>query len=173
MSGQSTPRSGIGSSGALGSSSAGSVGADWARAGIGIASPQAAAASRNGLPRPIAPDTMPASVATAPERRQCEPMKLLVHGALRFVGGKRVDQPLNLSPVAEFDDVVGAPALLGADRGLQCRLAAILADQLLGVGKAAAAGNEERVHALAINSRRLRRHARTGSTKHQPCGTAA
>jgi hypothetical protein len=43
--------------------------------------------------------------------------------------------------------IFSAPRLLGADGGLQRRLPAILADQLLRIVKAAAAGDEEIVHA--------------------------
>ena len=52
---------------------------------------------------------------------------VLVHRAVRLVGRKRVDQPLDLPPVAEFEDVLGTPALFGAHRRLQGRLAAELA----------------------------------------------
>ena len=54
-----------------------------------------------------------------------------------------VDQALDLPPVAEFEDVLRLAALFGAHGGLQRRLAAELADQVLGVGKAVAAGDEE------------------------------
>src|SRR5215207_5580606 len=101
MSGHSTPKSGIGSSGAFGSSSAGPTGACWACAADAAVSPQAAAASSQPFLRPFAPDTIGFSLATAPERRQCRKAASadLVDGALRLLGGEGIDQPLDLSPM--------------------------------------------------------------------------
>lgn len=76
-----------------------------------------------------------------------------MHRPRGFLGAKRADQPLDLSPMAEFENVLGLAALLGADRGLERRFIAEIADQILGIGEAAAAGDEERVHELALTGR--------------------
>jgi len=80
-----------------------------------------------------------------------------------------IDQPLDLSPMAEFQNVFCPAALLGTHRRLQRRLRSELAHQFLRVGEAGPAGDEEMVHRVAVTRGELPPCARTGSTSHQPC----
>jgi len=65
-----------------------------------------------------------------------------VHRAHRFVISEQQDQPLDLAPVAEMDEIAEVAAALGARGGLQPGLVAEIGDQRPGIVERLPVGNE-------------------------------
>src|SRR5215210_2164698 len=181
-SGQSTPRSGIGASGADGSSSAasgGAAGAVWPRAGaLAIAAEATAPSSRAAIRLDPHPLIKRADLASAPERRQSEcdaqrwpwpsdqlrKISDLMDCALDLVAAQRRDHAFNLPPVAKVHDIAVVAAALGPRRRLEAGVLAIALDQLGRVGQREPAMDERAVHAVVLRQQAFRDCGQISST---------
>src|SRR4051812_4726348 len=95
--------------------------------------------------------------ASPPVRREANapampssPAKLM-NGAVDLVAPEGRDQPLNLPPMAEANDIAVVSAALGARGGLEAGVIAMLLDQARGIGERDASVDEEAVHACCTN----------------------
>lgn len=85
----------------------------------------------------------------------------LMNGPGDFRTGKKIDQPLDLTPATEMEVIAEVATAPGADRGLGRGRCAEGGDQLGGVGDMAGVGKVE-VHAAAVTRRvPFRRDPRT------------
>src|SRR6478672_7969693 len=162
-SGQATPRSGIGASGALGSSSAASGGgvgggdvgggAACASAVLGtstvIATAHSSRAAPTREPRPI---IQLWRLNTGPEPRQYVPARSegLVDGSAHFVAAERRYDALDLPPVAEPREIALVPTALGARRRLEAGVVAETFDQVRRISERQPAMDERTVHACSL-----------------------
>jgi hypothetical protein len=79
-----------------------------------------------------------------------------VDGTANFLVGKGNDHPLDLPPMAEFQDIAAAPAAFGKRRSFESGVIAIGFDQQCSVGKRCASGNIGRIHATPLTEPLLR-----------------
>ena len=77
--------------------------------------------------------------------------------AAHFFAGQRRDDPFDLPPMAEAQDVAVVAAALGADGGFEAGVVTEAVDQLGSLVEREPAGDVRRVHAKAINPARLSR----------------
>ena len=96
------------------------------------------------------------------------PGKALVDGSANFFVGECRDDTLDLPPVAESNDVSSITALLGARSRLQPGIVAKAIDQVRGLGKRKATGNEWRVHAFSLTRKLFPDGRQCWSTNRSP-----
>ena len=75
----------------------------------------------------------------------------LVNGSAHFVATERHDDPLDLPPMAEADDIARIPAFFRSNRRLEPGIVSEAVDKIGRVGERAAAGDERGVHAATVN----------------------
>ncbi len=78
-----------------------------------------------------------------------------------FVATQRRDQPLDLTPVAEMDDIAAVTRLLGADRRFEPGVIAVALDEVGSVGQSWTAVDEGAVHKGHVNPDPLSRLPRS------------
>lgn len=81
---------------------------------------------------------------------------ILVNASAHFCAAQGDDDPLDLPPVAEANDIAVITASLGPNRGLETGVIAEALDQLGGIGERRPSGYEGRVHAAALPLLRFR-----------------
>jgi hypothetical protein len=83
------------------------------------------------------------------------PAAKLVNGSAHFPGAEGDDDPLDLPPVAEKDDIAQIPAPLGANGRFEPGIVAEALDQFGGVGKRRPSGDERGIHRFALTAQLL------------------